>query len=160
MTSPAQLYPRVVRVSSFACTFSYAAFTPFWRAYSITCLTRSGRALILARSDFELNSSVARSVPALIAEYWVRTRSPPGRSSGAGTSYVDTSPDFLSVKSASMSSSGSDATYANSQRTVQDSILETTWHCGGSPFAVLHGVTSTSRYAPDRHAGGHLQDRF
>src|SRR6266851_5637572 len=129
ITSPAQLYPRVVSASSFACTFSKAAFTPFCLAYSITCLTRSGRALILARSDFELNSSVARSVPALIAEYWVRTRSPPGRSSGAGTSYVDTSPDFLSVKSASMSSSGSDATYANSQRTVQDSISGITWRC-------------------------------
>src|SRR2546429_9249503 len=78
ITSPAQLYPRVVSVSSFACTLSYAAFSPFWRAYSRTCLTRSGRAFALARSDFELNASVERSVPALIAEYSVRTRSPPG----------------------------------------------------------------------------------
>ena len=85
----------------------------------MTCLTRSGRAFALARSDFELNSSVARSVPALIAEYCVRTRIPPGRSSGAGTSYVDTSPDFLSVKSASMSSSGSRTLFVHSQRAVQ-----------------------------------------
>src|SRR5229473_43749 len=126
MTSPAELYPRVVSASSFACTFSYAAFTPFWRAYSITCLTRSGRAFALARSDFELNSSVARSVPALIAEYWLRTRMPPGRSSGAGTSYVDTSPDFLSVKSASMGSSGSRPPYANLQPRVQGLVLART----------------------------------
>src|SRR5260370_4260317 len=123
ITSPAQLYPRVVSVSNLACTLSYAAFTPFCSAYSITCLTRSGRAFILARSDFELNSRVARSVPALIAEYWVRTRSPPGRISGAGTSYVDTSPDFLSVKSVSMCSSGLRTGYANSQHEVQDFLL-------------------------------------
>ncbi len=113
-------------VSRFACNFSYAAFTPFWRAESITCLTRSGRAFALARSDFELNSSVARSVPALIAAYWVRTRMPPGRSSGAGTSYVDTSPDFLSVKSASMGSSGSRPPYANLQPRVQGLVLART----------------------------------
>src|SRR6266436_8355236 len=149
ITSPAQLYPRVVRVSSFTCTFSYAALTPFRRAYSRTCLTRSGRALIFERSDFELSSSVARSVPALIAEYWVRTRRPPGRSAGAGTSYVDTSPDFLSVKSASMSSFRLRTAQAHSRRAVQDLLL----------VSKTAGVTRTS-HAPDHYAGCHLQDRL
>src|SRR6266436_3667834 len=150
ITSPEQLYPSVVSVSSFACTFSYPAFTPFWRAYSITCLTRSGRALALARSDFELKSSVARSVPTLIAEYWVRTRSPPGRNSGAGISYVATSPEFLSVKSARMSSFRVRTAHAISRRAVQDLVL----------MSNTARVTHTSRYAPDRHAGCHTQDRL
>src|SRR6266436_3275653 len=137
ITSPAQLYPRVVRVSSFTCTFSYAALTPFRRAYSRTCLTRSGRALIFERSDFELSSSVARSVPALIAEYWVRTRRPPGRSSGAGTSYVDTSPDFLSVISASMDSCNSRAGYVSSQLASQEFLLGNNSASRDSPGAVL-----------------------
>ena len=44
--------------------------------------------------DLRPASTVAFSVPALIAEKAVRTRIPPACSSGAGTSYAATSPGF------------------------------------------------------------------
>src|SRR6267142_998283 len=62
----------------------------------------SGRAMALANIDFSDASTLARSVPELMAENAVRTRIPPERSSGSGTSKVLTSPVRISFKTACM----------------------------------------------------------
>ena len=85
-TIPADEYPSGASASSRSRAACSASPTPSALARSTTLRTRSGRARAFCRRLLPPTSIFDRSVPALISEQRLATRSHPGRSAGRGAS--------------------------------------------------------------------------
>ena len=75
-------------------TFLYVAASPCCCTWSRTFFTWSGLARAMPTIDLLASTTFIISVPVDISENSERTRTPPGRQVGAGTSSTTSSPDL------------------------------------------------------------------